>query len=41
MSLMISLFNTLLVLLILAALLATWMPSIYQSDWFKLKFAGL
>lgn len=33
--------NLLLVLVILATILATWMPAIYTSAWFKLHFPKL
>jgi hypothetical protein len=35
------LLNTLLALLILAAIVATWMPAIYRSPWFKHTFPKL
>jgi hypothetical protein len=33
--------NVLLVLVIIAIILATWMPAIYTSDWFKSTFPKL
>jgi hypothetical protein len=33
--------NVALVLVIVAIIIATWMPAIYTSDWFKRTFAKL
>lgn len=38
---MVILVNALLVLIIAAIILATWMPVIYTSDWFKANFPHL
>jgi hypothetical protein len=35
------LLNVLLALVIVAIILATWMPAIYTSDWFKATFPKL
>jgi hypothetical protein len=33
--------NVLLVLVIIAVILATWMPAIYSSEWFHKRFPNL